>query len=254
MDVNIRDAKVKTASVEVKSLTLNDRQVTLSVFRQIPCRPVLNDDLTEKGQVWGRVNYRFGDCSAQGEEHLHIVWQSGDVLLRDCIDPSPSSRYQKLFRASNETVDGNILVDLRLHLAVNMLRLHGVEAEIENTHKNGVTLFFPNSPGEDHLFVPCHIGSFFNHTVKLEDHEKVSYGDIQYDVRNRVASYERTLFTVDGGREIPLSAMALADIFDWEHSVAEGVEKYRLKRTSWLAGWPKAYSHLAMSQQLYIAV
>lgn len=77
------EAVLKTASVEVKTLTLKGKQMTLSVFRQLQ-KGTLIDPTTLKlnGVPWGKVNYFWGDCMPN---HLHIVWQLGNELRRDCI-------------------------------------------------------------------------------------------------------------------------------------------------------------------------
>jgi hypothetical protein len=82
--LQVRNAQITTAAVQVQSLTISNRQVTLAVFRQL-----LNEDLLDAdtgamlGTPWGRVNYYFGDCK-EGS-HLHVVWQKGDELRRACV-------------------------------------------------------------------------------------------------------------------------------------------------------------------------
>lgn len=76
-------AVIKTASVDVRVLTLDGKQVTLAVFRQLR-QESLHD--VDQPVIWGTVNYFFGDCKPG---HLHVVWQRGDELLRDCLWPYP---------------------------------------------------------------------------------------------------------------------------------------------------------------------
>jgi hypothetical protein len=86
-----RDAVIRTATVEIKALTLGGRQITQSVFKQIPDEMLVNPETLElRGFPWGQVNYRWGDCSDRGQAHLHVIWQSGPVLRRACIDPDPA--------------------------------------------------------------------------------------------------------------------------------------------------------------------
>jgi hypothetical protein len=89
---------IKTAIVDVKTLTISGKQVTLAVFRQLPeesCFEVTidcfscdaptelfnPDGMKLKGEVWGRVNYCPGECKSTSQHH-HIVWQSGAELKR----------------------------------------------------------------------------------------------------------------------------------------------------------------------------
>src|SRR6266496_1508798 len=98
------DVAITTLSIEVKVMKIGKRQVTLSVFRQLPEERII-DHLTGKlrGIPWGRVNYHV-ECSdaipvlTYGQElirkvlqeegqkwvdpHLHIVWQKGNELRR----------------------------------------------------------------------------------------------------------------------------------------------------------------------------
>jgi hypothetical protein len=48
-----------------------------------------------RGVSWGRVNYRWGECEKRGQDHLHVVWQKGGKLRRDCVEPSPCGEYKK---------------------------------------------------------------------------------------------------------------------------------------------------------------
>lgn len=72
------EAKIRTASVEIKTLTINGRKVTQSLFRQMPVEDIIcRDSCTLKGVPWGWINYlteRPGD--------INLVWQSGNELRR----------------------------------------------------------------------------------------------------------------------------------------------------------------------------
>lgn len=85
------NAVIKTASVEVKTLTISGKQVTLAVFRQLQERPliVFNRNLSPvmvPGFPWGKVNYHPDKCDSPRVPHVHVVWQSGDTLYRSRID------------------------------------------------------------------------------------------------------------------------------------------------------------------------
>ncbi len=85
--LDIHTAELTTAAVEVKTLTIRGKQVTLAVFRQLEERPLVLEDGTLAGLPWGRVNYHPGKCADCGE-HMHIVWQLGDELRRARVDRS----------------------------------------------------------------------------------------------------------------------------------------------------------------------
>lgn len=96
--IQIRDAVLKTLKVEVKSLTISGKQMTLAVFRQLVEEPLINVETGElKGVPWGTVNYYWGDCKPLGNYngHLHVVWQKGDELRRSC-ECAPQLRERRL--------------------------------------------------------------------------------------------------------------------------------------------------------------
>lgn len=83
-------ADVTTATVEVKILTVNGRQVTLAFFRQL-----VEETPSDGATFWGRVNYCPNrDCSQPSRdrnlygkwpEHEHLIWQRGDELRRATV-------------------------------------------------------------------------------------------------------------------------------------------------------------------------
>jgi hypothetical protein len=66
-------------------MTIDDRQVTLALFRQL-----VEEDLIAShggglnGVPWGWVNYHPDRCADDGQ-HRHVVWQKGDELRRATI-------------------------------------------------------------------------------------------------------------------------------------------------------------------------
>jgi hypothetical protein len=82
--LTVQNAEIRTASVEIKTLTVSGKQVTLAVFRQLREVPLVNEDGTLIGSPWGSVNYHPDKC-ADLSEHLHVVWQQGADLLRSAV-------------------------------------------------------------------------------------------------------------------------------------------------------------------------
>jgi hypothetical protein len=92
------DVTVQTATVEVQVIKISNRQMTLSVFRQLPTWHVItiggdpNDaavavpDLPggDVAEVWGTVNYFWQGCGGHGK-HLHVVWAHYGRLYRACV-------------------------------------------------------------------------------------------------------------------------------------------------------------------------
>src|ERR687892_472382 len=83
--ITTHEATVKTVAVEIKTLTVSGKQVTLAVFRQLQ-EETLIDYLTAelRGVPWGTVNYHPNRCDMDSD-HLHIVWQKGDELRRSTV-------------------------------------------------------------------------------------------------------------------------------------------------------------------------
>ncbi len=91
--INVENAEIKTASIEIKALTLNKRQVTQSVFKQILEENVLNDEtITFNGLIWGYINFQVAP------ECLHILWQKGKELRRFIL--------RKKYNANDLQADG----------------------------------------------------------------------------------------------------------------------------------------------------
>ncbi|MER5473735.1 hypothetical protein [Streptomyces sp. NPDC002685] len=90
-----QNATITTASVEVKTLTISGKQVTLAVFRQLRDAPLVAGDGTLNGEPWGIVNYHPDKCG-NDPEHWHVVWQDGTELRRSAVDVVPDFNRRSL--------------------------------------------------------------------------------------------------------------------------------------------------------------
>jgi hypothetical protein len=82
--LTVHNATITTAAVEVKTLTISGKQVTLAVFRQLREEPLIAENGTLNGVPWGIVNYHPDKCE-DAKEHLHVIWQRGDQLRRSYV-------------------------------------------------------------------------------------------------------------------------------------------------------------------------
>ena len=83
--ISIENAQIKSASIEIKALTVNGRQLTLSTFRQIPEENLIDcEKMALNGVPWGIINYFWKDNGSE-HTHWHIIWQKGKELKRCCI-------------------------------------------------------------------------------------------------------------------------------------------------------------------------
>ncbi len=84
--ITTHEATVKTAAVEIKTLSVAGKQVTLSLFRQLKEEELIDPKTqTFRGLPWGTVNYCPSRDCAEGGEHVHVVWQVGIELRRATV-------------------------------------------------------------------------------------------------------------------------------------------------------------------------
>lgn len=81
-----QNATITTAAVELQTLTISGKQVTLAVFRQLREELLVADDGTLNGVPWGIVNYHPEKCTDSQFPHWHVVWQHGTELRRARIN------------------------------------------------------------------------------------------------------------------------------------------------------------------------
>lgn len=85
--LTVHNAEIRTATVEIKTLTLTGKQVTLAVYRQIPEKPLVDEDGHMRGEPWGWVNHCPDKGCANARSHRHFVWLDGDQLRRAAETP-----------------------------------------------------------------------------------------------------------------------------------------------------------------------
>lgn len=105
-----QNATITTATIQVQALTIGRKQVTQSVFRQLREEPLLADDCSLNGAPWGVVNYHPDKCGDHAE-HLHIVWQRGEQLLRTTLYTPGHSRH--FTATAGALVEASIVAGLR---------------------------------------------------------------------------------------------------------------------------------------------
>ncbi len=89
MQIDIKEAVVRTATVQIKTLAIAGKQMTLSVFRQLDRELLINDQRLLNGIPWGRVNYHPPSMWCPDGRHLHIIWSRGNRLYRDTVTWKP---------------------------------------------------------------------------------------------------------------------------------------------------------------------
>jgi len=87
--LTVHNAEVKTAAVEIRTLTISGKQVSLAVFRQLVEADLIDSESgLFRGQPWGVVNYHPDKVCATASDHRHVVWQLDSELRRAAV-PAP---------------------------------------------------------------------------------------------------------------------------------------------------------------------
>jgi len=93
--VNVDEVSVSTLSVEIKTVSVGRRQMSMALFRQLPREPLIDDDdddLRLNGMPWGRVNYHWDGCfhpvDDESHVHVHVLWQRDNVLFQSAVSLS----------------------------------------------------------------------------------------------------------------------------------------------------------------------
>ena len=103
-----KPVEILPVTVSIRILTVNNKQMTLSVFRQLPEKKAYDDQWDPIGNWWGRVNYEFANYKGG----LWIVFESEGILHKCWV-------YSKKF--DSEEVDSE-----------------EIEAKVTKTHKRSL--------------------------------------------------------------------------------------------------------------------
>ena len=91
MELSVKDLNITTPSITINSVKINNKQMTLAVFRQIDIGNISDCvlDLTKDILIWGRVNYKTAHKIKYKEDNNHINWilfEKNGFLYRDSIE------------------------------------------------------------------------------------------------------------------------------------------------------------------------
>lgn len=96
--VNVNEASVKTTSITADHLVINNRYMTMAMFKQIPYERILDlENIKLNGTPWGYVNYFWADIKRHSDykssKCLHVLWQKGNELRRALIPEEIGDAY-----------------------------------------------------------------------------------------------------------------------------------------------------------------
>ncbi len=83
MEIEARQASLSTMAVTINALHVNGKQMTLSVFRQLP---IAQED--EHSEIWGVVKYKI-----KHEGEIWIVFSKAGILMRRALSFESSNEY-----------------------------------------------------------------------------------------------------------------------------------------------------------------
>jgi len=82
--INVDQVKLSKVSVDIQVIRVGSKQMTLAVFEQLVRESLIDwETLQLRGIPWGWVNRHNKECGTTN--HLHIIWQAGNHLLRDDV-------------------------------------------------------------------------------------------------------------------------------------------------------------------------
>jgi hypothetical protein len=89
------NAQITTATIAVKTITVEKRQITLSIFRQVIEEDIVDREVLRlRGVGWGHCRYLI---EATPDKAIHLVWQKGGELRR-CVVKRYADRWTADFR------------------------------------------------------------------------------------------------------------------------------------------------------------
>lgn len=227
VSISIKEASIKTLGVAIKILTINSKQVTLAVFRQLMESPLIAPESAElNGIVWGRVNYFWGPCRPN---HLHIVWQKEEGLFRDCTYSHSNYLVAQDWRSS---IEGKLFDFMVLRSLQGWRpRNHPTYGEYQGNRQWEVSgkIFTVN----------CHIDC----TTLWEYDSKIA----PKWAKERYSVSVKNLTKYLSDREIPID---MDGTLFWSRHIQSEVDAM----IRWEAKWKESYQIAADSEQLFIAV
>lgn len=88
--IHVKNASLRTATIQIKHLMLDGRKLTLAAFKQIPEEDIIDFKKAKlNGIPWGIVNYPWSDLKKQlnyKKDTIQILWQKGNELRRALVN------------------------------------------------------------------------------------------------------------------------------------------------------------------------
>lgn len=190
------DVSITTCTVTIKRLQVNKRQLTQSIFRQLPHIKLFDDETSDielNGNPWGYVGYHWGQMDANS---THFILQCGSVLHRSLFR---IRSFSSLRPPSEE--DGSYLSDLGSE-AWDLLvaKRKAMEPDLVYDYRNPRNTKYMMIPGAHQSFdieYPFKVGEYMGNAKKYL--EMVATGQMTIaDIQARLDSLGERM--IDYGR------------------------------------------------------
>jgi hypothetical protein len=123
----VHNAELSTASISVRILQIEGKQVTLAVFRQLLEEHIVDENCNLKGTPWGHVNYLLDD-TANFRGAINLLWQKGTELRRCILYPK---MYRQPFRFREKPISWPENDETKLKMAKYLEERNAALAEYE---------------------------------------------------------------------------------------------------------------------------
>lgn len=249
------NALVTTAEVSIRMLQIGKKQVTLSVFRQIPYHGILRDDGTLAAAPWGWVNYWWDGADSWGQgQKLHVLWQFEGRLCRACVPPPEFSVHQNYCPPLGRL--GELREDLKSH--VDELAERRLLTDVDNgvLPGEGVWHYTRNVPvfGKIRSVVAAQYVQAVRHAYGTEDYwpKQALRSRLQLGYADPISNEDVV------AEKVRMRADVRCDLSNWTYDsldeCLEGAGKIVGEAEAIMAAWRSSYEACQAAGQLFVAV
>jgi hypothetical protein len=265
--MDVHDATIKPASVEIKTLAIGGKQITLAAYLQLFEEAFIEESIFEealtykytdyelatfRGVPWGTVNYHPDKTCADLREHRHVVWQKGQELRRATVLQWPwysEDRVPRGYERLTSKLEVNLLPAwFAIGVAEGSLEAEFVKGFVEHAKSDGTR---------------SRIGSRVLRTVICDiDTRFVRPEALRELVESRIDSYEhkfsarfisaqmRRLIVAEYERQMGKVATMSEIAEDIDRRIAETLDVLHQFTTSWESRW----TEITALDQLFIDI
>ena len=86
--INAEECSVQERSVSIRVLTVGTKQITQSLYQQLPYGLIVSDEnyLDSDISIWGWVNLCTKHCDKYEIAHTHVIYEKDGILMHSKVD------------------------------------------------------------------------------------------------------------------------------------------------------------------------